>query len=471
MSKHLLLLFALVLINPFPATGQEQNSVSQYGITWSFDRAYQVGHFVNGDWWVVGPVVVTAITNDWHAYPGEGFDGSMVNPPTDTSHGYDHRLAGYEASLNVQLQLPLTVQPNESLVSTVSWLENEEGCPNISGGTNTPRPTLKTGAILTCLNMPPSVDSFRPAYCGSTKRIYQTSQVRKSLLPSLAPVEGAPSLSEVERYFQRPWIDHRNNYPGTYLHPSENLQEYGRELSIEVGIGALMLLIDESRIGDKTTLLHNFVQVGIDLFGILDNDGFWPSNGGIYQGRKWPILFAGLMLNDPDMQAIGQLPVNKPGSETGAYPLGQAYFHEDGNTFYVTQEDIDRVHTPDSRAEYIPYRAEDLGMPEWGIRHSSKPEGDNRNDDAVYRSTNGPSYVGWSLAARLLNQIPAWNHNALFDYVDRWMNEISGDRWQDKTRNQFVLNMWQAYRNTTLENPPPPPLNLRTANGGKKNRI
>jgi hypothetical protein len=29
--------------------------VSQYGITWTFDRPCIVGRFVSGDWWVTGP--------------------------------------------------------------------------------------------------------------------------------------------------------------------------------------------------------------------------------------------------------------------------------------------------------------------------------------------------------------------------------------------------------------------------------
>ena len=33
--------------------------VTQYGITWTFDRPVQAGQFVTGDWWVVGPVTVT----------------------------------------------------------------------------------------------------------------------------------------------------------------------------------------------------------------------------------------------------------------------------------------------------------------------------------------------------------------------------------------------------------------------------
>ena len=37
------------------------SSVSQYGITWTFERPARAGRFVNGDWYVVGPVTVKAI--------------------------------------------------------------------------------------------------------------------------------------------------------------------------------------------------------------------------------------------------------------------------------------------------------------------------------------------------------------------------------------------------------------------------
>ena len=38
-----------------------QKSVSQYGITWTFDKPARVGRFINGDWYVVGPVTIKAI--------------------------------------------------------------------------------------------------------------------------------------------------------------------------------------------------------------------------------------------------------------------------------------------------------------------------------------------------------------------------------------------------------------------------
>ena len=49
----------------------------------------------------------------------------------------------------------------------------------------------------------------------------------------------------------------------------------------------------------KEKLLIGFVQNGIDLWGIV-RAGFhgWQGFGGHGTGRKWPIVFAGIMLGD-----------------------------------------------------------------------------------------------------------------------------------------------------------------------------
>src|SRR5262249_53539980 len=38
--------------------GTFEKSVTQFGITWTFSQRQLVGHFANGDWWVVGPVKI-----------------------------------------------------------------------------------------------------------------------------------------------------------------------------------------------------------------------------------------------------------------------------------------------------------------------------------------------------------------------------------------------------------------------------
>jgi len=64
---------------------QSSTSVTQYGITWTFDRPYRVGQFINGDWWVVGPVIIKDID------PKTGTcglaHGTMLNPKPGVDRG------------------------------------------------------------------------------------------------------------------------------------------------------------------------------------------------------------------------------------------------------------------------------------------------------------------------------------------------------------------------------------------------
>ena len=43
------------LFTSIHSAAAEASSVTQYGITWTFDKAYPVGQFVTGDWWVGRP--------------------------------------------------------------------------------------------------------------------------------------------------------------------------------------------------------------------------------------------------------------------------------------------------------------------------------------------------------------------------------------------------------------------------------
>ena len=75
------------------------------------------------------------------------------------------------------------------------------------------------------------------------------------------------------------------------------------------------------------------------------------------------------------------------------------------------------------------------------------------------------SWVGQALVIRLLKADRAWNHDAFFDYVDRWMTEDDKEsclvimqswpemglgektRWnrQGYTWEPFVKTMWELY--------------------------
>ena len=179
--------------------------------------------------------------------------------------------------------------------------------------------------------------------------------------------------------------------------------------------------------------------MGIDLYGIVEDGGEnnWVPNGGITMGRKWPILFAGVMLNDDDMKNIGQ--------------RSDVYFGEDGQTFYVSEESVTITNgedwVPDDRGGPIePYVEDDIGLPEWGIRHSTNPYVDNKHWTANYRRCcTANSWAGFILAAHIMGLKDSWNHDALFDYLDRYMSIGEYDSYM-RQWSDFTENMWDAYR-------------------------
>ncbi|HEY3322871.1 MAG TPA: hypothetical protein VGP72_20625 [Planctomycetota bacterium] len=435
----------------------ELQKITQYGITWRFDKPYSTGRFVTGDYWVVGPVKIIGITTDLHApgfSPEPGQDGSMANPGTTDKQGYDNRIKGsYAPALNAGLidgkpvspESPLVLAPDSSLVSMVSWLfkseaDTEPGTPHFAGYSHAPRSATRSAAVLTILKGPAPEGSFRPPYCGKDKTVkYNLKQLDLSKLKNLPPPPKTPDPNEIAKSMERPWIDHVTQWLGADIHPTENMPNYGREISAILSQAGLLMNLDFSRLPgqpNKEKLLINMVQFGIDLTGISDASGGWPADGGHGAGRKLPILIAGLALNDPHMKDVGHW---------------KTRFQDNEQTFYVTQADVDLSHSPrwkpDQRAkDKEPYEAKDIGMPEWGIRHALEPERDNRGWDTPYRSVNYPGIVAVALAVLIMEQKDAWNHDAFLDYADRVMQRGSDAGQGANSVSPFCRDMWAAYR-------------------------
>ena len=410
------------------AMAENSRSVEQYGITWQFLEPARVGRYVTGDWWVVGPVTIQAIS----PAPTPGRNGSVVNPPAGKRQGYDDRIAGYEASLRATL--PLVLQPGQSLVSTASVEQVGQKTAETVPGQYCRGP-LRTAAVLTCVAQPPEVDAFRPAYVGSQKLSFSARQLRRDLLPRLKPVGPLPELAGYERYLERIWLDHLHEWPNRMMHPLENMPDYGREITNIVSTVSLMLMLDDSE-NQHEKLLLRFVQLGIDYYGVTQSDNdLWRANGGHNSGRKMPILFAGVLLAHDGMKHV------------------RASFAEDEQTYfgrgYGGQKVLWTIDRSESRRhEHLPPGAWD-GPPFKGDNNGWKSEG--------YRRLNGPTWIGQALAARLLGAKAYWNHDAYFDYVDRWVAEAKDGTVDPKTlaptgydpfagAGAFVQAMWQAYR-------------------------
>jgi len=440
--------------------------ITKNDITWTFDTNHVVGQFCNGDYYVIDSgtgVNVISITPESILNGTRYMHGSMVNPAVNGGQGFDnyHSYYAYTHALNVaygvNAENPLVLHSGDSLISTISL----------------PTPTnfteIKSAEILTVLAVAPAAGSFRPPYVGTDKTInYNKSQLNYSLLGSLEPVTGTPTLSSVESSFIHPWIDFKSNvWSGQYIHPSDNMPAYGRDIASNTSIGAMMLHLNFTN-AQKENLMIYYTQLGIDLYNIAIGGSGWPPDGGHGQGRKWPIMFAGLVLGDTDIQAIfsktGDYAYNTTpisGSDLKSpLPADLLHFQEDADTFYVTSYDIARTASgswnPDTRSATEPFDAENEGMPEWGIRHVTYPYADNQHWDSMYRGANGIVWQGFVLAILIMNAKVLWNHDAFFDYEKRYMAItngdadpfgfiVSGEVAGERSWTAFQANMWDTY--------------------------
>jgi hypothetical protein len=110
----------------------------QYGITWTFERPVEAGQFVNGDWWVVGPVTVKSVApapgpaaadahietpkNRWGdtslTSDNRMRNGSMIVLAPGYKQGYDSRSQSYDPALSVTF--PCALAPGRAQISTIS---------------------------------------------------------------------------------------------------------------------------------------------------------------------------------------------------------------------------------------------------------------------------------------------------------------------------------------------------------------
>jgi hypothetical protein len=212
------------------------------------------------------------------------------------------------------------------------------------------------------------------------------------------------------------------------------MPDYGREITNITSNVSLMLMLDDPE-GKYEALLLKFVQLGIDYYGTtLSSNSLWGADGGHNSGRKMPILFAGMLLGHDGMKNV------------------EASFAEDQQTYYGQgfrgQKALWRITGGEDR------KHEHLPPEKW---HGPPFKGDNDGwKSEGYRSLNGPTWGGQALAARLLGAKKSWNHDAFFDYVDRWVAESSTGGLFKKASmklepyspffSKFIKAMWDAYR-------------------------
>ncbi|MEK7413583.1 MAG: hypothetical protein AAB263_09755 [Planctomycetota bacterium] len=480
---------------------EKKTAITQYGFTWTFDKAVPVGQFINGDWYVVGPVTVVMInpkplfgneiTEGFidkmevaeSKYPGkQARNGSTLNPKILQNDkgfvsycGFDSRIPSGRYKADMFTPLPIAMKPGDCLLSSISRPNSE-----ITRFGSQQVDSIRAVAALSCVAEPQPADAFRPSYCDSANsKPYRARNLQRNLLLKLPRLKSMPeSLAKHARLFERPWEDLADF---GFSAPLDNMPHYAQESTEIIGEATLLLQMDYSPEA-KERLLVNFVQMGIDFWGLTRAGRLWQAHGGLNQGRKWPIIFAGLMLADADMQ-----------SPKKAYP--KARFHEDDQTAMCPYTYKDKVYergASGARAIFVGHsmwtdgatRGDwDAGKGPIDLFHPKDwpRQGSPGIASEGYRISNTSSaWVGQALAARLMHAEKIWNHEAYFAYVDRWMTEDDTALAQAKkdtgrtdvtatkigewgrqgnvTGNPFIREMWKLYRN----NIPPGPNGEKT---------
>lgn len=430
------------------------SNVTKNGITWYFDKPYQIGQFVNGDYWVLdngSGVNITLVD----PMPYLGRNGNMINPKIG-QQAFHNNSGAYNSSLAVYF--PRVLRIGESLVSTRS-INSSHNDGVKSAGTNScgcvydlsnycvyndPKPgcyqhaMVYQGAVLTVLGEVPISDSFRPSYVSGDKTIYRLSSIapQRSLLLSLN-ISNKPNITRQALVFENVWLDTVMDSPGRLMRPVKNGPTYGEHFSSNVGDSALLLNLNYTP-SEKERLLINYLQLGIDLYSITLAGGNWPNGGGHDQGRKMPIIFAGVMFNNPEMKNV------------------QAEFSEVTHVYAGKNTDNQYV----ARYGWVvdpctgTYALSSNGC--WGIVSSSgakdcyNPAG--LYDTCGYQGNIIYPWVGQSLVMRYMYDINSkkyareiYNHSYFFDFVDRWMNKDVAPSYSDSATG-IAKSVWDKYR-------------------------
>lgn len=438
--------------------GFAATSVSQYGITWYFSEDRPVGQFVNGDWWVVGPITLININPKTGA--GEEFpnNGSMINPVPGVTQGlcnpggYNNTPA-YDSSKNISLRLPVTVQAGNSVYSVMNNPDTW------ATGAAAEKTWFKETAVLTVVSAAPVAGSFRPPYAGTEKTIksnWNKAAMNYSVLRKLSPPIAAnvPDRAWMETATQRPLLEMHYNFVNSNWKASwaENKsggyprRTYGREVS-HISSGAGLYLQTNVSDSVKERLAINMCQWGIDVFGLINAGMQWQPNGGHNHGRLIPLYIAAKVLGDSEILAK-------------CNPT-KSSFQEFSQHWFVSQEDI---NTPRSNSTIAPYTQAHLGMPEWNSGGAYERNQASSDWNATgYRFINGAPNCGVVATILLMGGRAEVNWEPLFQYIiSRYYPTTKGGASHTlpaygDSPTLFTRDMWDAYVSNTAPPPVVPP--------------
>ncbi len=369
----------------------QSNQVSRQDITFRFDGFRPIGFFANGDYWVQGPVTITAITPD---FDGKA-NGWEVNPVVDGGQGFNGNGREFDASLVPDL--PYRAEGTISIVKTTA-------------ATGRGHSIIKSAVVLTVVEeVPPEHGAavFRPPYVGKDKPYYRVGDLQTDLLPKLKPVENMPSLAAVAERYSTLQMDHKRGVLGRSMRPRDQMRDYQPKNTADQSNAALRLMMDDE-IEAKMPALIQFVQFGIDKIHMAYIGQTWPDGGGHQPGHRLAPAFAAVMLDmDKAKQHLREMEMHGSryfviGTNTGGLVLWGNMSNDKSYWTYI-------MRTKGNRSQADPYGYIDGG----------------RTSEGAYQVITAQSHKGEVLATHLMPSLQqAWHPTEwemMQNYTDRWV--------------------------------------------------
>lgn len=438
------------------------SSVTQYGVTFTFSATKVVGQYANGDWWVLGPVSITSITpagavqtsgtdGDGDPITSREINGTMVNPGNRsfatgglTANNTGNTVQAWDSlDAGVGVATPYNDAFNVDPGNTGSALAVTTGSvvKFVSKLTSLPtnnRPGGLDMAVLTVVDAIPATDAVRPGVSRTSKAApCRAADFDLSIFQSLAPTANAPdyatALGWIQRFHETTQPHSINNIVAKAIN---NHPEYGRDIGNNIHRAMLCLHLSSFTDAQKRTLLCSLAAIADDLVSRAEEGGITPDNGGGNSWKKAVIVLCAASLGE-----------NTPASWTTwlSAPNNKVWC-EGGQMFTVSGFDVALPrYTADGRPRSA-FTYQMLGSAEWGEQANSLPNRNASNWDAAYRSENGSSLLGGTLAIELATGAKAlWDDDLFWLYMDTAWHRRAGFL-AGNTVLAFVEEMLVAYR-------------------------
>jgi len=328
-------------------------------------------------------------------------DSAPVVVGTDLTSGNGG--GGYCVHLNIANALPLSVTAGQCVISSIS--KSAYTSPSHSA-------QLDSNEILTVVASPPAAGSFRPPYAGTNRSVVAgitKDDIDYDALQNVTPVGGDPDMDDLAALLAGPMISLGNSYSAVhYLCGTNNAPDgvtiYGRSFSGYTSSAALALQLAASD-AEKEALAIALIQIGIDVYGVVQAGGAFTANGGHAGGRKAPLVWAGKLLGS---------------SEILAYAGGMNRFFENGGFFFINQRVVDETRysdtltpplTPDQEYWQEDYPSGAIGLGEWSGSGNGATNTAGWNWGLKYRDVACPNLTGAALAVHIMGVEDEWSHN------------------------------------------------------------